>query len=210
MAKASPTDSISTIYQDSEFITKSQVWVNASDSIANTIINDFSNQICYTLDPLFGWALKGMNLRKEKNELIMFYFKSTSFDNKTNVIHCLGDVIVPGVLTLPDISFYCKVTPKVFQNGNRNITVDLLRSSGFIKKMKSSFSVIHGKGKEKGVWFTFETRTSFGWFFNIFITQSRYKSTMEWRINQYMHNMKDEAEQREKKSIRTYKSMTKQ
>jgi hypothetical protein len=203
--KASPTDSISTTYHNGEFVTYSQVWVNASDSVSNSVINDFNNQITYNIDALFSWALKGMNLRKEKNELMIFYFKSTSFNSKTNVIKCTGDIIVPGLLTLPDIQFYCQVITKKFPKGKKFINVDLLSSNGFIREMNSSFSIIPKKEKEKGGWFTFETRVRFGWFFDFFVTQSRYKSIMEWRINRYMHNLQEEAERREKKSVKNYK-----
>ena len=65
--KASPTDSISTFYKDGEFTTFSQVWVNASDTICNAVSRDYDFQMRYNLDGLFPWALKGMNLRKEKN-----------------------------------------------------------------------------------------------------------------------------------------------
>ena len=71
-SQASTLDSISTVYKNGEFITYSQVWVNASDSISNTVAGDFVYQMHYNLDALFGWALKGMNLRKEKNELMVF------------------------------------------------------------------------------------------------------------------------------------------
>lgn len=36
----------------------------------------------------------------------------------------------------------------------------------------------------------------FGWFFNIFITQKRYRDIVEWRMQGFMNNMRDEAERR--------------
>jgi len=90
--KATPQDSISTVYKDGEFITYSQVWVDASDSISNKVSNDFVYQMHYNLDALFGWALKGMNLRKEKNELMIFYFKSTAYNKDTHIIRGIGEV----------------------------------------------------------------------------------------------------------------------
>ncbi|MBQ4035315.1 MAG: hypothetical protein II623_07635, partial [Paludibacteraceae bacterium] len=35
---------------------------------------------------------------------------------------------------------------------------------------------------------------SFGWFFNLFFTESRYRSVMEWRIQGLTMNIKKKAE----------------
>jgi len=137
-----------------------------------------------------------MNMRKEKNELMMFYFKSTSFNKKTNILLSVGDVIVPGVITVPNIRISTMLTTKKYTSGINMANMDLVSSNGLVKKMHTSFSMI--PQKEKGVWFILETHTKFGWFFNIFITQSRYKSIMEWRLKQYVQNLKNEAERREK------------
>lgn len=195
--KASPIDSISTIYKDGEFTTYSQVYVNATDTICNAVSKDYDYQMRYNLDALLPWALKGMNLRKEKNELMMFYFKSTSFNKETSVLRGIGDVLVPGVITIPNIYVDCKLTGKQASTGKSTVYLNLLSSNGFIKNMNNSFSIIPS-AKSKGNWFILETHVKFGWFFNIFITQNRFKTIMEWRLKRFIHNLKDEAERREK------------
>ena len=196
--KASPTDSISTFYKDGEFTTFSQVWVNASDTICNAVSRDYDFQMRYNLDGLFPWALKGMNLRKEKNELMMFYFKSTSFNKESSILRGIGDVVVPGVITIPNIYVDCKLTGKPNSTGRNTVYLNLLSSNGFIKTMNNSFSII--PTKTKGNWFVLETHVKFGWFFNIFITQNRFKIIMEWRLKRFIHNLRDEAERRERKT----------
>jgi hypothetical protein len=191
---ASPVDSISTGYKNGEFVTHCQVFVNASDSISNTVIKDFEFQMRYNLEGLFSWALKGMNLRKERNELMIFYFKSTSFNKETNIIRAIGDVIVPGIITIPDIYVDSRLTTRKYANGNSIVSIDLLSANGFMKKMNNSFTVI--PRKDKGVWFTLESHVRFGWFFDIFITQKRFKAIMEWRLKRFVHNLKVEAERR--------------
>src|ERR1035437_591250 len=197
-AKATAVDSTSTVYKDGEFITYNQVMVNASDSISNVVTNDFDYQMHYNLDALFSWALKGLNLRKEKNELMEFYFKSTAYNKDTHVIRGIGDVIVPGVITFPNIIVDSKLTEKKYQNGKNSIHIDLLYSDGFLKKMYGTFTVIPKKNNTAQ--FNMETHIRFGWFFNIFITQNRFKKIMEWRLKKFVHNLRDEAELRERKS----------
>ena len=196
--KATPQDSISTVYKDGEFITYSQVWVNASDSISNRVSNDFVYQMHYNLDELFGWALKGMNLRKEKNELMIFYFKSTSYNKESHIIRCIGDVIVPVIITFPNIIIDSRLSERKFTTGKSTINIDLLYSDGFLKKMFGRFTIIPKRNNAS--LFTLETHIRFGWFFNIFITQNRFKKIMEWRLKKFVHNLRDEAERRERKS----------
>jgi len=196
-ADASTLDSIKTVYKDGEFITYCQVKVDSSDSINHTITNDFNYQMRYNLDALFGWALKGMNLRKERNELMIFYFKSTKYDKETNTIRGIGDVIVPGIITFPNIIVDSHLTDKKYVNGEKTINIDLLYSDGFLKKMFGTFTVIPKKNNTS--LYTLNTHIRFGWFFNIFITQNRFKKIMEWRLKRLVHNLKDEAERREKK-----------
>ena len=194
---ASSIDSISTTYKDGQFTTYSQVFVNASDSTCSIVTKDYDYQMRYNLDALFPWALKGMNLRKEKKELMMFFFKSTSFNKESSVLRGIGDVIIPGVITFPNIYVDCKLTSKPTINGNSTVYLNLLSSNGFIKNMNNSFSVIPVANK-KGNWFILVTNVRFGWFFNIFITEKRFKSIMEWRLKQFIHNLKNEAERRVK------------
>ena len=195
--KASSLDSISTTYNDGEFITYCQVWVNASDTVCSAVSKTYDYQMRYNLDALFPWALKGMNLRKEKNELMMFYFKSTSFNKETSVLRGIGDVVVPGVITIPNIYVDCKLTGNPGNTGKSTVYLNMLSSNGFIKNMKNSFSIIPIKNRAN--WFVLETHVRFGWFFNIFITQNRFKIIMEWRLKRFIHNLKVEAERREKK-----------
>ena len=193
---ASTTDSISTVYRDGEFITYCQIWVKASDSISNAVANDFDYQMRYDLDGLFGWALKGLNLRKEKKDLMLFYFKSTAFDKETGIIRGIGDVIITDMITYPNIVVDSKLSKKKFGKGKSEFYIDLLYSNGFMKKMFATFTVI--PKKEVGTWYVFENHVHFGWFFDIFITQNRFKNIMEWRLKRFVTNLKNEAERRER------------
>ena len=194
---ASTTDSISTVYKNGQFTTYSQVLVNASDTICAQVTRDYDYQTRYNLDALFSWALKGLNMRKEKNEIMMFYFKSTSFNKETNILRGVGDVIVPGIVTFPNIYVDCKLTSKPTEKGRTGVNLDLKNSNGFIRNMNNSFTMIT-LPNNKGNWFILETNVKFGWFFNIFLTQKRFKAIMEWRLKRFIHNLKDEAERRER------------
>ena len=59
--------------------------------------------MCYNLDGLWSWGLKGMSLANGKEELLKFDFKTTTFDKKTAILRGTGDVVVPGITTFRDI-----------------------------------------------------------------------------------------------------------
>lgn len=197
--QASPADSISTTYKDHEFITYYRLGTTIPDSISNEVINKFVNQMCYNLDELFKWGLKGMSLANNKDELLIFDFKETRFDRKTNILKGIGDVVVTGVTKFPNICIESKVTQRKFSNGNRDIRLDMVTPNPFIKTLNGVFTFIP-KNRNRNGFYVLQTHIRFGWFFDIFITQSRYKKIMEWRIKQLVRNMREEAEKLEKNS----------
>ncbi|HLP05686.1 MAG TPA: hypothetical protein VK152_09680, partial [Paludibacter sp.] len=146
---AFPPDSVSTGYKHGEFVTTCQVHVNASDSICTAVTHSFDNQLKNNFDALFGWALKGMNLRNEekKNDLLIFYFKSTRYNKTTNIIRGIGDITVPGIMTSPDIFVDIRITTKKYSNGKTCFYIDFINSNGFIKNMSCIFSILPERGK---------------------------------------------------------------
>lgn len=200
---ASPVDSVKTHYKNGQFITYTQIWVNASKPVINDVVNDYVYQTKYDLDALFDWALKGLKLRNEKDDLIIFNFKSTKYDEKNDLIKGVGDVEVPGVIEFPDIHVNSRMTKSVLEDGRLKVNIDVLYSDAFLKKTSAVFYAI--QKSNKGAWISLETKVEFGWFFNIFVTQSTFRYIMEWRFQRMMHNIKAEAERREKLEHRSAK-----
>jgi len=75
---SSTADSIKSNYANGEFHTFCQLAVNSNDSISNEVVNKFVYQMCYDLDGLFKWGLKGMSLSNSKDELLKFDFSVSS------------------------------------------------------------------------------------------------------------------------------------
>lgn len=196
ITKASPRDSISTSYINGEFVSYCQVWVNASDSISDAVSMDFNSQMESDFKSLFGWALKGLHLQGERGGLILFKYKSSSFDKETRTIRGVADVIVPSIMTVPNVVVDCKVSKQKKSDGKEVVYINLMYSNTFLKTMTGKFQI--RTAKNKGCWYILETRSSFGWFFDLFITQSKYKEIAEWRLRKFVINLKEEAERRAK------------
>lgn len=193
---ASAVDSLESHYSDRSFTTYVQVQVDVPESIINKVVDDFIYQTKYELDSLFQWALKGLMLRKEKNNLLVFNFKSTTYDPKSELIKAVGDVEVPGIITFPDIHVDSKMTKTSPKDGSSKVDINILYSDAFLKETTAVFRIV--PHKTKGYSMTLETKIRFGWFFNIFITTPSYRRIMEWRFERLMLNIQQEAERRHK------------
>jgi hypothetical protein len=119
--------------------------VNASDSISHAVVNDFLYQTRYDLDKLFEWALKGMKLRGEHNDLIVFNFKSTKYNKATDILYSVGDVSVPYIITFPDIAVNSKMTKSKGNKGNILVDIEVLYSDAFWQKPYGYFTTEHRK-----------------------------------------------------------------
>lgn len=190
-----PNDSLKTIYENSMFQTYCQKVVNSSMAIADGTVDDFIGQFRGDPELLFEWALKdlGQQTDNDKNAVIL-ELKSTTFNPETSVGAILTDIVVPGFTTFKDINIDSKVTKTKLANGSTRVFVDVYYSNSFLKKAYGTFYVKPISNNQ--VLLTINVNVKFGWFFDIFITQRRYKNIAEWRINGFMENMKKEAEYR--------------
>ncbi|MFZ4581875.1 MAG: hypothetical protein ACOYM7_04410 [Paludibacter sp.] len=188
-------DSISTLYTNGEFKTYCVLAISANDSVVNSVVNTFVQQMCYDIKGLFKWGLKGMSLANEKDELLVFDFKETRYDKQTHILKGIGDVIVPGVTSIKNISVDSKLTLRTFSSGKREVRLELASPNLFIRDMRGSF-YFSPKGNQPIGYLQFVTNIRFAWFFDLFITQSRYKKIMEWRLRQILKNIKEEANKR--------------
>ena len=192
---ANAQDSTFSVYRNGKFESFCKIKVNASDSIAIAVIKDFNLQLQTEFDNLFDWAFKGLKLQGEQDGLMSFKYKSGTFNKNTQVLRCVGDVIVPYSLTLPDLIIDCRLSKPKFTNSQNIFYVNLIRSNTFLKTLNGSFKIEY---KNKECYYILDMQVSFGWFFDLFITEYTYKEIAEWRLKKFITNLKEEAERRKK------------
>lgn len=189
-------DSISTHYADGEFVSYCSVETDAPMVVADDVVDDLIDQFRGDPEQLFEWAFK--NLGKQpgddsKNE-VLIKLKLATFDKMTGKSRLLTDVIVPGFTTYKDVSIDSRVTKTKLNNGVTRVFVDIFYSNSLLKKAYGTFFVTPIAPNK--VMLSMRIHIRFGWFFNIFITQKRYRDIVEWRMQGFMNNMRDEAERR--------------
>ncbi|MEI6752754.1 MAG: hypothetical protein WCK78_06255 [Paludibacter sp.] len=187
-------DSISTVYQDGEFVTQYQLRLKVSTKVSAEVTDYFVNDFHNSPGNLFNWALKDLGLQNKNNELIII-FKSSVNDDKTKITHGVFDIVVPGVITFNGI----KVAALVFKNKNisgiQKISANIIYSDLLLKNATGIITIIPQSNNEQLL--TTYVKIKFGWFFNLFITKKRYKSIVEWRIKKFTENIRVECIKRQ-------------
>ena len=195
-------DSIKSVYADGEFQTHFQtstiVSPGITSEVADYLVSDFHN----APDHLFDWALKDLGLQNKKNELIII-FKSSTDDPKTNITHGIFDIIVPHFKTFENVKVDAIVTEAKYNNGSIKVTANIVYSSLLLKNALGIITFIPQKNNQLIV--VTDVKINFGWFFNFFITQRRYKSIVEWRIKKFTENIIDECELRQMQLVKNSK-----
>lgn len=192
---ASDTDSITSVYKEGKFETRFQSQTKASDEIAQAVadylVADFHNSPGH----LFTWALKGLGLQNKNNELIIV-FKSSEHDTKNGITHGVFDIVVPGITTFSNIKVDAIVSKTKYTSGVIKVTANIIYSSLLLKNAIGTLLLVPQKNNELSL--VTNVSINFGWFFNLFITQKRYKSIVEWRIKKFNENIIDECERRQR------------
>ena len=191
---ASTTDSITSVYKAGKFETRFQSKTKASNEIAQNVadylVSDFHNSPGH----LFTWALNGLGLQNKDNELIIV-FKSSDHDTKTGITHGVFDIVVPGITTFSNIKVDAIVSKTKYTSGVVKVTANIIYSSLLLKNAVGTLLLVPQKNNDLTL--ITDVNINFGWFFNFFITQKRYKSIVEWRIKKFNENIIDECDRRQ-------------
>jgi hypothetical protein len=189
-------DSTSTTYSDGAFKTRCELPVKTSANnaldVADYLIDDFHNSPGH----LFTWALKDLGLQNSNNELIII-FKSSNHDSKTGITHGVFDIVVPHFTTFSNIKVDAIVSKTTNANGIISVNAKIIYSSLLMKNGQGNLTFI--PQKNNSYLLVSSVTINFGWFFNFFITQKRYKSIVEWRIKKFIENIKQECDKRQEK-----------
>lgn len=198
---ASTTDSISSLYKVGKFETHYQSRTKASKDIASDVadylVSDFHNSPGH----LFNWALKDLGLQNKSNELIIV-FKSSTHNTKTGITHGVFDIVVPHFTTFNDVKVDAIVSKTESNNGVIKVTANIVYSSLLLKNALGTITLIP---QNNDLLLVTNVKINFGWFFNLFITQKRYKSIVEWRIKKFTENIIDELERRKELEVKKLK-----
>lgn len=193
---AARQNSTSTTYANGMFSSHCKIPILADSLTANAVIDDLIRQFQGDPERLFDWALKGTGQQNDGSDkdAVILVFNSTTFNPQTGISVLNVDAIVPGFTTFRNIDIESLVTDEQLTNGQRRIRVEIFYSGSLLKKAYGIFYVKPVSSTETHL--SIQINIKFGWFFNMFITQKRYKALAEFRIEKFMQNLKEESEKR--------------
>ncbi len=203
--------SIITTYTDKTFHTECAVPVDASIEVANKIVDQMIAEFNTDPELLFNWALYGAGKQNDsEKEVFLLSFKHTEYIADEGYGRAVLDVIVPHFTTIKDVVLEARVKDEygtaeidslltadscrlgMITKWSRRFFIDADYSGNLLKDAYGNLYIIP-VGENKCIYYM-DMNVRFGWFFNIFISKKTYKNTVEWRIAQYMDNLKKESE----------------
>lgn len=202
---------ISSLYTNKTYTTVCAVPVNAPAEVSDTIFERFVHDFQTSPDALFNWALYGTGAQddQDKNAFLLEY-KETVYIPEQDYGRITVDVIIPGLTRIKDIVLEGKVIderkPVIYNpdicidslamnnipNWNRHYDIDVHYSGKLLEHGYGNIYIIPVDATHSI--FIMDINLKYGWFFNIFITMKVYKTSVEWRVNRYMNNLKKVAE----------------
>ncbi|MBO7233865.1 MAG: hypothetical protein J6V13_02620 [Paludibacteraceae bacterium] len=190
-------DSVNTVHKKGVFHTYCQVATHSDIASAEEVVDDFISE--FRGDPLllFEWAMKGVGQQNDaEKDAIILHLKETTFNPETSIGVIKTDIEVPGFTTYKDVSLESRVLKHRLPSGELRVDVDIFYSNALLKKAYGSYHVI--PLDDNKLLLCMNTYIRFGWFFDLFVTNRRYKNLVEFRVVKFMNNMSEASEKRMK------------
>lgn len=183
-----------TTYSSGVFHTNCEVSVNASANRADQVIDLLIRDLQTNPQHLSEWAFLnvGEDEDADKNAFYLVW-KDAEYDPSRNYSKIIMDILVHGKPMFRDAYFESYVTDSVRSNGQRDVHVDVNYSGSILKSAYGNFHIRPLTPTTSLL--SIDTHVRFGWFFNIFITRKVYRDVVDWRVEQFMNNLKEYAEQ---------------
>ncbi|MCL2683344.1 MAG: hypothetical protein FWE63_07700 [Bacteroidales bacterium] len=183
---------IKTQYKKGLFETEATILLTVSPKIMSEIILDIDYYLRSLEIDSLEWATKELSGKNEGKSLMQIEYSRGEYDENTEVFNFFLDVYFMK-RRFKNIKISALMKTDYTPNGHPIIDVSLYEPNFFIKRFDGTLTMRQTSGQKQ---FIVKSSVSFGWFFNLFISTSNYSAIVEWRIQQFLENLKTEAEQR--------------
>ena len=184
--------SIATSYVQSTYITKADVEVMAAKEEVKPLVDRMVYEFQTNPELLFDWAFKGTGQQGDaEKDAIVLALQDLKYNPKDRTGKMVFNINVDG-------------KPKFRNIQVETFAVDSLEADTILTRVDIDykgllFNTIFLNFRVKPISgnicsIVMDTHLKFGWFFNIFVSRKVYRETVEWRIDKFMHNVKEMAE----------------
>lgn len=200
-----------TTYQNHVYRTQCSVDVNAPASSSDIVIDQLVYDFQYDFEHLFKWAF--LNLGKQNDDdrdALLLSSKSITYIPEEEYGKIVLDVIIPHLTTFRDVTVegiiadhkqQSDYAPDCVSDGltmekiptwTRHMYIEAHKTGIVFKKAYGNIYVIP-VSETKSVWYI-DINFHFSWLLRTFMTRRIYRNTIQWRVEQYLNNLKTAAE----------------
>ncbi len=181
-----------TTYSHFTYHSESETTIDAPLATVNKVVDDFIYDMQTDINNLGTWAFKCTEDEgDEDKDAIALVYKDTYYDAARKYGYIIVDVKVPGLRTFKNMKISSLQTDTII-DGVRHARVDIDYSGSLLKMANGTFIVKQISDNQTSL--TLDLNVRFGFFFGLFVTRRVYRNVLEWRLQQIVNNIREQAE----------------
>ena len=197
--------SVLTTYHQGVYQTMGEVEFSCSPAEANAVLDSIMSDFEHNPHHVWTWMFYGTGEQKdERKQGFVIHYDSVRYDVPSEILYVDLTLLSPrgkasnlhAEPTLSDSRRENGIAPE----GHRGVGYESERSlyfgvQNFRNMIKYCDATLTLTPSDNGTQrLQVVTHCKFGWFFNLFISRKMYRNTVEWRVEQFLENLRCKAE----------------
>ena len=209
-----------TTYHHGVYESSGEIELQCSQAEANAVIDSLMADFEHNPEHLFEWAFYGTGEQRDdsRKQGFVIHYDTVRYDAPNSLLSVDMTMFTPRGKadhlhvepTLSDSRRVNGVLPSghggVGYQTERTLFFGVNNFSNVIKYCDATVVLIPSEGNDVHAVgtqrITLQTHCKFGWFFNLFISRKMYRNTVEWRMQQFLENLRNTAEKKPLQSIK--------
>ncbi len=197
--------SVFTTYHAGVYETIGEVDMHCTKTEANDIFDAMMRDLEHDPGQLFEWAFYGTGEQKDdsRKQGFVIHYDTVRYFPLPEILSVDLTLISPrgktsglhAEPTLSDSRHIQGVLPTepvgVGYDSPRSLFISITDFSSMLKFCDATLTLTPGDSVQH---LDIHTHCKFGWFFNLFISRKMYRNTIEWRVQQFLENLRCTAE----------------
>ena len=181
-----------TTYHRGVYESVDEVELRCSVTEANAVMDQLMHDFEYDPHHIWAWAFWGTGEQKDdRKQGFVIHYDTVRYDRTAELLRIDMSLISPRG-TVNQLHVEPTLSDKQ-QDGTRAIFFSVDNFKNLIKHVDATLTLMPTDDPNVQR-LTVVTHCRFGWFFNLFISHKMYRNTVDWRIEQFLQNLRCTAE----------------
>ena len=184
-----------TTYQKGVYEDVGQIEMHCTPAAAHAVLDSLMADFTNAPEHMFAWAFYGTGEQKDdaRKQGFIIHYDTVQYNPQTEVVYVTMTLFSPkGKMDKLHIEPVLWDHPATAASP-RTIYFDIHEFKNLIKWIDAKLEL---ETSDTTQVLHITTHCKFGWFFNMFISRKMYRNTVEWRIEQFLQNLRNTAEGR--------------